>query len=227
MFRAPSSRLISGAKVGDHEILKYHPDMINESLRHELVSMRAEDLLVRGELEAAGELGGPYVPRMEAVHVRNAARLRELIAEHGWPAEDIAGEDGAKAAWFIVQHAVGEPEFQRQMLRLLREFAAAGRIPAWHAALLEDRIAIQEGRPQRFGSQWVDSPEDGRIRPWRLADPEHVNELRASVGLPDLQPIPEPGPPLPAGKRAEMEETRAWWERFFASKGWRSTPHGT
>src|SRR4051812_29082488 len=163
--------------------------MINESLRQELVSMREEDLRVRGELEAAGELGGPYVPRMEAVHVRNAARLRELIAQYGWPAEDVAGEDGAMAAWFIVQHAVGEPDFQRRTLALLREYAAAGRIPAAHAAYLEDRIAMQEGRPQRFGTQWMDSPEDGRIRPWKLEDPERVNELRASVGLPKLQPV--------------------------------------
>ena len=184
--------------------------------------MREEDLRVRGELDAAGELGGPYVPRMEAVHVRNAARLRELIAEHGWPAEDIAGEDGAKAAWFIVQHAVGEPEFQRKVLGLLREGAAVGRIPPWHAAYLEDRIALHEGRPQRFGSQWVDSPEDGRIRPWQLADPGRVNELRASVGLPALQPIPDPGPPLPADQRKELEETRAWWEQWLAGKGWRS-----
>jgi len=184
--------------------------------------MREEDLRVRGELDAAGELGGPYVPRMEAVHLRNAARLRELIAEHGWPAEDIAGEDGAKAAWFIVQHAVGEPDFQRQVLSLLQEGAAAGRIPPWHAAYLEDRIALHEGRPQRFGSQWVDSPEDGRIRPWQLADPAHVDELRASVGLPALQPIPEPGPPLPADKRKELEETRAWWDQWLAGKGWRS-----
>src|SRR3954471_24810436 len=195
--------------------------MINESLRRELVSMREEDLRVRGELEAAGELGGPYVPRMEAVHVANAARLRELISEHGWPAEDIAGEDGAKAAWFIVQHAVGEPGLQRHVVSLLRECVAAGRIPAWQAAYLEDRIALHEGRPQRFGSQWVDSTEDGRIRPWQLADPARVDELRASVGLPALQPIPEPGPPLAADKRKELEETRAWWEQWFASKGWR------
>jgi hypothetical protein len=184
--------------------------------------MREEDLRVRGELDAAGELGGPYVPRMEAVHVRNAARLRELIAEHGWPAGDIAGDDGAKAAWFITQHAVGEPAFQRQVLSQLRENAAAGRVPAWQAAYLEDRIAMQEGRPQRFGTQWEDSPEDGRIRPWKLADPEHVNQLRASVELPPLRPIPEPGPPLPPEKRREIEETRAWWERWLAAKGWRA-----
>ncbi len=185
--------------------------------------MREEDSRVRQELVDTGQLGGAYVPRMEAVHVKNAVRLRELIAKHGWPAEDIAGEDGAKAAWFITQHAVGEPQFQRQALVLLEACAAEGRAPAWNAAYLEDRIAMQEGRPQRFGTQWMDDPSDGRTRPWRLADPSHVDELRASVGLGPLHPIPERGPDLPADKRRELEETYRWWEGWFAKKGWRSS----
>lgn len=196
--------------------------MIDEQLRRELLSMREEDLRVRGELDAAGELGGPYVPRMEAVHVRNAARLRELISQHGWPAEDIAGEDGATAAWLITQHAVGEPDFQRQSLIHLQACSAQGRVPAWHAAYLEDRIAMHEGRPQRFGTQWMDDPSDGRTRPWRLADPGHVDELRASVGLGPMHPIPAPGPPLAAGKRHELEQAQAWWERWLAGKGWKT-----
>ena len=180
--------------------------------------MREEDLRVRGELEAAGELGGPYVPRMEAVHVRNAARLRELIAQHGWPAEDIAGEDGAKAAWFIAQHAVGEPDFQRQSLVHLQACAAQGRVPAWHAAYLEDRIAMHEGRPQRFGTQWVDDPNDGRARPWSLADPGGVNDLRASVGLAAIHAIPAAGPPLPPEQRRALEEARAWWDEWLSEQ---------
>jgi hypothetical protein len=77
--------------------------MINQQLRQELLAMRAEDLRVREELVASGELGGAYVPRMEDVHCRNAARLRELIELHGWQAEDIAGKDGGEAAWLIVR----------------------------------------------------------------------------------------------------------------------------
>jgi hypothetical protein len=194
--------------------------MTNEQLRQELLDMREEDLRVRGELDAAGELGGPYVPRMEAVHVRNAARLQELIALHGWPAEDIAGEDGAKAAWFVVQHAIGEPNFQRKTLTRMQGCVAEGRVPAWQAAYLEDRIAMLEGRPQRFGSQWLDDLSDGRTRPWKLADPDHVNELRASVGLRPMPPIPEPGPQLAEDHRRQLEESRAWWLRWLESKGW-------
>ncbi len=194
--------------------------MLDEELRRELIAMRDEDMRVRDELLAANELGGAYVPRMEAVHVKNAARLGELIERHGWPADDIAGKDGAEAAWIIAQHAIGEPEFQRQALVRMQECAAEGRVPAWHAAYLEDRIAMYEGRPQRFGTQWIDDPVDGRARPWRLADPAVINELRASVGLPNLHPIPEPGPMLPADRQEELRENLRWWLRWLESKGW-------
>jgi hypothetical protein len=194
---------------------------MNDALRDELLAMREEDLRVRQELLDAGQLGGHYVPRMEAVHVRNAARLREIIAARGWPDAQLVGDDGAEAAWLIVQHAIGEPELQHDALKLLRGCVERGTVAAWHAAYLEDRIALYEDRPQRYGSQWIDDPRDGRARPWTLAEPERVNELRASVGLKPLAPIPEPGPDLPLEQQREMRENEQWWKTWLASRGWR------
>ena len=195
----------------------------NPKLRHELLALRAEDKRVRTMLLEAGELGGPYVPEMEHVHRRNAARFRELLAEHGgWPGIDQVGDDGAEAAWLIVQHAIGEPEFMRSSLAILHVAVAKRQAPAWHAAYLEDRIAMYEGRPQRYGSQWMDDPVDGCARPWQLADPEHIDELRARVGLAPLAPIPPPGSPLPADEQAERAEDAAWWLEWLASRGWKS-----
>ena len=195
--------------------------MVNEQLRQELLAMRAEDRSVRQELIDSGELGGSYVPRMEDVHRKNAAHLRELIEMYGWPAEHIAGQDGAEAAWLIAQHAVGEPDFQRRVLARLRTCVAENRVPAWHAAYLEDRIAMHEGRPQRYGTQWVQDSTDGRFRPWSLADADHVNDLRSEVGLRPMQPIPETGPALPREKQEEIEQDNQWWQQWFIRKGWR------
>lgn len=197
---------------------------INDDLRSELLAMRAEDSRVRQYLLDSGALGGAYVPQMEAVHVRNASRLRELIAVHGWPDEHIAGRDGAEAAWLIVQHAIGEPEFQRAMLEVLRACAAHNRVPFWHVAYLEDRIAMLEGRPQQYGTQWIDDPVDGRIRPWKLADPIRVNELRRTAGIGPLPEIPGPGPRLPLEERRKIEENQQWWTDWLTSKGWRRAP---
>ena len=193
--------------------------MINEDLRRELLSMRAEDLTVREELIQAGELEGHhYVPRMEAVHVRNANRLRELIAKQGWPSEDVAGEDGAEAAWLIVQHAIGEPKFQRESLKCLQTCALEGRAPLWQAAYLEDRIAMLEGRPQCYGTQWLDDPVDGRNRPWTLAEPDQVNAFRQAVGLDPLAPIPERGPELAPEQQRAIEENHQWWRQWLAKR---------
>ena len=195
--------------------------MVDEQLRQELLAMRTEDRRVRQEVVESGELGGAYVPRMEEVHRENAARLRELIESRGWPAEDIAGKDGAEAAWFIAQHSIGERDLQRQVLRLLHACISEERVPAWHAAYLEDRIAIQEGRLQRYGTQWMQDPVDGRVRPLSLADVDHVNEWRREVGLGPMEPIPERWPALTSEQREGIERNNRWWEEWYIRRGWR------
>ena len=100
--------------------------MLNEALRRELLAMREEDRRVRTELADAGELGGPYVPEWRRCTSGTQRVCASLISEHGWPVEDIAGKDGSEAAWFIAQHAVGEPEFQRMALSMLQAAAASG-----------------------------------------------------------------------------------------------------
>ena len=80
---------------------------------------------------------------------------------------------------------------------------------------------MQEGRPQRYGTQWVQDPVDGRYRPWMLADAERVNDLRGEVGLGPMQPTPEMGPTLPPKEREEIERDNRWWQEWWISRGWR------
>jgi hypothetical protein len=183
-----------------------------QALRDELVAMRAEDLRVRQELMDSGELGGAYLPRMEAVHRANAARLREIIDQYGWPDAELAGDDGTLAAWFIAQHAVGEPDFQRRVLALVRDKVREGRVPAAQEAYLFDRIAMQEGRPQRYGTQSVPCP-DGQYRRWTTEDPERLNDRRSAVGLPPVPPDPPETEPTPA--------TLAEYDEWLKRAGWR------
>lgn len=154
----------------------------NRQLFQELERMADEDTNVRSELFASGELFDGYHPRMETVHRRNAARLKEIIAEHGWPGRSLVGEEGATYAWLILQHAIGDPEFQRRGLELLKEAVSRGEAPATHAAYLEDRIRIYEGRSQLYGTQF-DWDSSGKLSPLSIEDPEHVNQRRRSIGL--------------------------------------------
>src|SRR5262249_54218490 len=109
---------------------------MSEALREELVAMAAEDQRVRAELAADGSLFDGYHPRMAKVHDKNAARLVEILGQHGWPGRSLVGEDGARAAWLVLQHAIGHPGLQRRGLELLRKAAARGEVPAVEVAML-------------------------------------------------------------------------------------------
>lgn len=109
-------------------------------------------------------------------------RLREIIDEHGWPTFDLVGRDGATAAWLIAQHADFDVEFQAEALELMRTALDGGQADPTEVAYLEDRVAVNRGEPQRYGTQV--RCRDGRLEPATpLADPEGVDGLRAEVGM--------------------------------------------
>jgi hypothetical protein len=130
------------------------------------------------------------------------------------------------AAWLVVQHAIGEPAFQREMLVRLEAEVDAGQLPAARVAMLDDRIRAFEGRPQRYGSQ-VDWDEQGELNPWPpVEEPATVDDRRREVGLP---PLAEQMARLRSQARAEgshppedVLEWRRTGEAWARSVGWRS-----
>lgn len=142
----------------------------------ELLSMAAYDLKVRQRLLDEGKLTGGYNPEMESVHRRNAARLREIVGEIGWPTISKVGPEASEAAWLIVQHSIGEPELMRASLAMMT--AASDDVDPKHIAYLHDRICVFEGRPQRYGTQF-----DENMRMCPVEDRTEVNRLRRTVGL--------------------------------------------
>jgi hypothetical protein len=185
---------------------------MNHALRDELLKLAESDRAVRAALAADGSLFDGYHPRMAAVHRAHAARLREIISELGWPGEAMVGQDGAKAAWLIAQHSIGEPDFMRHCRNRLDEASARGEVPRWHFALIDDRIRVYEGRPQRYGSQLRGGP-DG-LEPYPLEDPTKVEQWRQELGLPPLAEIIARSranpPPPPRDPAAQAAQELAW-----------------
>jgi len=141
--------------------------------------MARGDLTLREDLTRDGSLFQGYHPRMEALHQRHATRLAALIDAHGWPGRSRVGRDGARAAWLILQHAIGNPPLMRRGLTLLRGGVREGEVSALEVAMLEDRIRTFEGRPQRYGTQF-DWDEHGRLSPLPLEDPAGAGDTRGA-----------------------------------------------
>jgi hypothetical protein len=195
---------------------------LDPALRAELLAMAAEDARVRAELVAEGALFDGYHPRMAAVHHRNAVRLFAIMDRVGWPGRHLVGRDAADAAWLVLQHSIGDPAVMRRGLALVQA-APAGDVAPAQAAMLEDRVRVHSGLPQRYGTQ-VDWDADGVLSPREIEDPAGVDVRRRAVGLPPLAEAVrqlraaaaregERAPPDLEARRREI----AAWER---SVGW-------
>ncbi|HVG34126.1 MAG TPA: DUF6624 domain-containing protein [Pyrinomonadaceae bacterium] len=196
---------------------------LQTDLRDELIRMVKEDWRVREELAADGSLFKGYHQRMAEVHQRNGRRLGEIIDQYGWPGKTLVGEEGADAAWLIVQHDIGNPSLQRRSLPLLREAVARGKAHGWQLAMLTDRICVLEGKRQVYGTQY-DWDEHGEMSPCPIENPEQVDELRESVGLIPLQEdtrlkrdaVLMSSEKPPADLKARRQEMQQW----ARSTGW-------
>lgn len=185
--------------------------------------MRENDLRVRSETIKGSSVFASYHPRMEEVHMRNGARLKEIIAEYGWPGRSLVGEDGMIAAWFIAQHAIGDPPFQRKALKLLKAAHRKGEVSAQAVAFLQDRICVFEGRPQVYGTQF-EPDEHGVYRPCQMIDPERANERRKAIGMEALE---ERAAAVNADQRPEKITAREYtryktnYQNWLRKVGWR------
>jgi hypothetical protein len=194
------------------------------AVAQQLLALQAQDLAVRAELEAAGELHGGYHPRMAAVHRANAQVLRQIINRHGWPdAERLRHRDhsadeassaaeAAEAAWLIAQHAIGEPGFMRRCRACLKRAVRQGHCPAWQWAYLDDRIRSLEGRPQRHGTQFDITPQGPRAG--CLDKRRRVDDARRRLGWPPLHEhlsqMPSTPWPTPEPWQAFCQAREAW-----------------
>jgi hypothetical protein len=161
---------------------------IDPGLREELLAMAADDQAARRSTDLHPD-DPASVTRALAVDATNLQRLRGIVAEHGWPGSSLVGEDGAGAAWLLAQHADADVAFQRRCLELLEAAVAEGEASRSHLAYLTDRVLVNEGRPQRFGTQFTQVGESFEPRP--IEDEERVDERRLDAGLPPLSPYRE------------------------------------
>jgi tetratricopeptide (TPR) repeat protein len=150
-------------------------------LRDELLRMAEEDQAARRAAAEANFKDKALLDRMSAIDQRNTARMKEIIAQVGWPTKTLVSERGARAAWLLVQHADLDPAFQQECLALMEKAVAAGEASGADFAYLTDRVRVAEGKPQLYGTQF--HTVDGQTVPRPIEDEANVDARRAAVGL--------------------------------------------
>ena len=115
-----------------------------------------------------------------AIDAKHTKRMREIVAEIGWPTVSKVGAEGASNAWLLVQHADHDVDFQEHCLQLMNE-APTGEVSVTDIAYLTDRVCVNRGRGQLYGTQFTQ--EGGKHIPRMIEDEKNVDARRAKVGM--------------------------------------------
>ena len=153
----------------------------NDSLRLALIALRDQDQKERANFGARAT-DSVYVRRLMAADSALAAVMRDILDRFGLPTKTMVGADGSDAAMLIVQHNWA---LQERVLAIADTLSAGLISPQAHA-MLEDRVHVHQGKPQRFGTHFNLGP-DGLFSLAPAAEVEDIDARRARVGIMPLR----------------------------------------
>ena len=115
----------------------------------------------------------------------NLIKVKSIIDSFGWLGKDVIGVKGNETLFLVIQHS--DPKTQEKYLPIMREAVRIGQAEASSLALLEDRVAISQGKKQIYGSQIEQDPKTGKFIILPIEDEANVNKRRKEVGLDPLE----------------------------------------
>ena len=160
----------------------------NKPLMAQLEKIHETDQMYRRMIPKVQQEHGPQseqfqdlLRNMQDTDKENLQQVIAIIEKHGWPGKSMVGSSGSSTAWAVIQHS--DMEHWLKYLPLMREAAEKGELPRSNVALTEDRVLINQGKPQRYGSQLRQNNETNGMEFFPIEDEVNVDKRRAEVGL--------------------------------------------
>ena len=147
----------------------------DQEIRFDLIKLQQEGKMKTEEFQQ-------LVSEMKATDSLNLEKVKSIL-DQGWP--DDLDFQGNQTLFLVIQHA--DLETQKKYLPVIEQAVQENKSLPSNLALLKDRIALREGDGQIYGSQVFIDAKTGDKFVQKIEDPENVDSLRASVGLPSMQ----------------------------------------
>ena len=161
------------------------PPVREPGLRQELIRRYAIDQQGRDSLAIALNAGDTaFAFRLMARDSASSTWLKGIVARYGWPGRSLVGDSAATAAFLILQHSP-DNAWQGEMLPTLWRLADRGELQRSEVAMLEDRVRMHQGLPQRYGMSF--SLKEGCLVADSIEDPAGMAARRREVGLPTME----------------------------------------
>ena len=125
----------------------------------------------------------------DSVFTSNQERAERMFKKHGFLGFKQVGPAGSTQFWLLVQHCDKYPAFQRAVLPAMDREVKKGNAKPSDYALLYDRVQVNAGLSQSFGTQVTyEVNTTGRAVPKiGLLDSVHVDQRREAYQLGSLK----------------------------------------
>jgi len=160
----------------------------NKPLRADLLKIYDDDQIVRRVVMKMAKEFGWDNPKLDSIkqvmsHLDsvNTIKVVNIINDYGWVAKELVGERGNTAIFLVIQHA--DLDIQVKYLPMMRIAVKEGNARPQSLALLEDRVALGQGKRQIYGSQIKRDSLTNQFYVAPMIDPDNVDQRRAEVGL--------------------------------------------
>lgn len=153
------------------------------SLADQLDRAAAEDHAAREAMKGVRP-GTPehaaLVEKLQRIDRQNLRLIRNALDAH--PARVLVEAGAGESLFVLVQHADSDRALQEEVLAEIRPLAGEGAIRRDFVALLEDRVAVAQDKPQEFGTQGLCSGDEWE--PYAIAEVDGLTRRRAAFDLP-------------------------------------------
>lgn len=156
-------------------------DCAPEALRHELLQRRDGDQAARNALTASPE-SKVALDKVLGIDADNAEFMRGVVGSCGWPKRSAIGEEAAKAAWLLTQHADMDPQYQASAAQQMKQAVLADEADGRQLASLVDRNRRLTDQAQVYGMQYFRNGK-GVVEFYDIVTPAKLDERRQEIGL--------------------------------------------
>lgn len=124
--------------------------------------------------------------RVKKADATNQAWFKPLFTRQGYPTVAQVGERGVVEAFYLIQHAsenTSDVAFPLSMLPALTKLTKQNLLPRADAATMIDELLRDQGKPQRYGTQYLLPADQSGPRLEPTEDIEHLDERRVAMDL--------------------------------------------
>ncbi|HBB96704.1 MAG TPA: hypothetical protein DC054_15065 [Blastocatellia bacterium] len=156
----------------------------NKKLSDDLIKLSAKQQQRLQDNVTDNKSGNTLIDTIRKSREKNTNDLCAIVKQYGWPTRDLVGDEGARAAFFLLRNS-STSELQRDLLPVIIAAVKKGEITKAAFATYIDRLRLNAGLKQVFGTQATILNDFLVLFP--ITDEIHVDARRKQYDLPPLR----------------------------------------